>query len=69
MSTSFSLVPGLNRLCRRSASQQMVSVLPLPAEWLIRYFRPMSPFAAKCAEDVLRHVPHGAALVVARETG
>ena len=47
-STSFSLVPGLNRLCSRSASQQMESVLPLPAEWLIRYLRPMSPDAAKC---------------------
>ena len=48
-STSFSLVPGLNRLCSRSASQQIDSVLPLPAEWLMRYLRPMSPVAAKCA--------------------
>ena len=47
-STSFSFVPGLNRLCSRSASQQIESVLPLPAEWLIRYLRPMSPVAAKC---------------------
>ena len=50
MSTSFSLVPGLNRLCSRSASQHMVSVLPLPAEWLIRYLWPISPLAAKCSE-------------------
>ena len=31
-STSFSLMPGLKSPCRRSASQQMESVLPLPAE-------------------------------------
>ena len=49
MSTSFSFVPGLKRLCSRSASQQIDSVLPLPAEWSIRYFRPMSPVVAKCA--------------------
>ena len=49
MSTSFSFVPGLKRLCRRSASQQMESVLPLPAEWSARYFLPMSPVAAKWA--------------------
>ncbi len=48
-STTFSLVPGLNRLCNLSASQQMDRVLPLPAEWSMRYFRPMSPVAAKWA--------------------
>ena len=64
-----SFVPGLKRLCSRSASQQIESVLPLPAEWLIRYLRPMSPVAAKCATASSATLPHHAALVIAREDG
>ena len=70
MSTSFSLVPGLNRLCSRSASQQMESVLPLPAEWSIRYFLPDVARRGKVRRDVIvGHLPHHAALVIAREDG
>ena len=49
LSTSFSSLPGLNKPCRRSASQQIDSVLPLPAEWLMRNLQPMSPCSTKRA--------------------
>src|SRR5439155_22103670 len=67
MSTNFSFVPGLYRLCSRSASQQIESVLPLPAEWSARYFLPMSPLVAKMGRDVLGHTTHQTALMVAWE--
>ena len=69
MSTSFSFVPGLNRLCRRSASQQIESVLPLPARMVDEILAADVALRGEVRRDVVRHLPHQAALVVAREEG